>query len=97
MQSPKKLGDMFELNSHDGWKTGYATFFWQNPKKIEKKYVYAIFFANPKKSRKFYRGNLREYRGNLREYRGNLRTEFSTIFKATFSACVAMAQVFPEQ
>jgi len=27
---------MFELNSHDGWKTGYGTFFCKTQKKFEK-------------------------------------------------------------
>ena len=52
---PQILGDMSELNSHDGLKTGLLQFFCRNPKKRK------FYRGNLRE----YRGNLREYRGNL--------------------------------
>ena len=52
---PQILGDMSELNSHDGLKTGLLQFSCRNQKTCK------LYRGNLRD----YRGNLREYRGNL--------------------------------
>ena len=75
---------MFELNSHDGWKTGYATFFWQNPKKIEKN-MFTPFFCKPQKKSKILSrksaGISRKFAGISRKFADRIFDNFqSNIF-----------------